>query len=301
MTGQSPLHHDDIYVDTALARRLVAEQFPDWADLPFRRVESSGTVNAIFRLGPDLVLRIPRAESYVWDREILERTHAWLRWAAPQLPVAIPEPVAVGEASESYPWPWPIHRWFDGASLDKVDRGPTTRVAAGLAAFIQALHQLPPLDGPRSYKAISRAAWAPQFRALVGDLDGVVDTARALQAWDITMQAASWSRPFPWTHADLLPGNLVVGGNGDLVAILDFECLGIGDPALDISAAWSLFDPPTRRVFRTKLGVDEDTWLRAANLALRHVMGIRYYQDSNPRFAAMSTRTVNEVLNDLVP
>lgn len=301
MTGQSPLHHDDIYVDTALARRLVTEQFPRWAELPLQRIASSGTVNAIFRLGQDLVLRIPRAESYVWDRNTLESTHGWLRWAAPELPVAIPEPVAIGEASEAYPWPWPVHRWFEGTSLDKVDLRHSTTVAVRLAAFVHALHQLRPVDGPRSYKAIPRETWDPQFRTVLADLNGLIDTSRAIEAWEITMQAASWSGPFPWTHADLLPGNLVVAGNGDLVAVLDFECLGIGDPALDISAAWALFDQPTRLLFRTELGVDDDTWLRAANLALRHVMGIRYYQHTNPAFAEMSTRTVTEVLDDLVP
>lgn len=301
MTDQSPLHDDDINVDTALARRLVARQFPQWADLPLRRVASSGTVNAIFRLGEDLALRLPRAESYVWDRETLERTNTWLGWAAPQLPIAIPEPLAVGDASDDYPWPWPVQRWFEGTSLDKVDLRHSTGLAVRLATFIQALHRLTPADGPRSYKAISRAAWDPQFRKVVAGLDGVIDPARAIEAWELTMRAASWPGPYPWTHADLLPGNLLVDDSGDLVAVLDFECLGIGDPALDIAAAWALFDRPARDTFRNQLDVDDATWLRAANLALRAVMGIRYYERTNPHFAEMSRRTVTEVLDDLVP
>lgn len=114
MTDHGPLHDDDIPVDSELAHTLIAKQFPEWADLPIQRIPSSGTVNAIFRLGNEFVLRIARVERYVWDLDLLGASHQWLRWAAPQLPVAIPEPVAIGEASDAYPWPWPIHRWIEG-------------------------------------------------------------------------------------------------------------------------------------------------------------------------------------------
>lgn len=300
MTDHGPLHDDDIPVDTELARMLIAHQFPEWADLPVRRIPSSGTVNAIFRLGDELVLRIPRAESYVWDLDLLGASHQWLRWAAPQLPVAIPEPVAIGEASEAYPWPWPIHRWIEGTTLDAVDLRGSVELAERLATFVRALHGLPPADGPRSVKAIPRSAWDATFRRLLPDLEGIIDTGRAMAAWELTMEAAPWSGPFPWTHADLLPGNLLVRDDR-LVAVLDFECLGTGDPALDLSSAWSLFDRPAREVFRHASGVDDQTWLRAANMSLRGVMGIRYYETTNPRFAEIARLAVIETVDELVP
>lgn len=298
MTEPVPLHDDDIPVDTDLAQQLVDEQFPDWAHLPLRRIASSGTVNAIFRLGDDLVVRLPRAESYVWDLDTLGASEAWLRWAAPRLPLAIPEPVAIGEASDRYPWSWPIHRWIEGTALDTVDLTSSTRAAERLAEFVVALRQLPDLDGPRSVKAIGRKDWDPIFRRVLGDLDGVVDTRRALRAWELTMQAESWTGRFGWVHADLLPGNLLAR-DGDLVAVVDFECLGTGDPAIDIAAAWANFDQPTRQVFREAAGVDEHSWLRAANYALRAVMGIRYYEHTNPRFSQLALRAVTEVTDEL--
>lgn len=246
------------------------------------------------------MLRIPRAESHTWDLDELGNAHQWLRWAAPNLPLAIPEPVAICEASDLYPWPWPVHRWLEGASLDSVDFSSSADTAERLAEFVVALHRLPAHDGPRSYEAVSRSTWEPQFRKLLPDLEGVIDTRRAVAAWELTMEADSWRGPFPWTHADLLPGNLIAG-HDRLRAVLDFECLGTGDPALDMSCAWWLFDRPTRDLYRHAVGADDATWLRAANFALRAVMGIRYYETTNPRFSAMALRAITEAIDDLVP
>lgn len=298
MSGQTPLHADDIPVDEALVRRLVDHQFPHWAPLPLRRVRSAGTVNAIFRLGDELAVRIPRAESYVWDLELLGGSHQWLRWARPQLPLVIPEPVAIGDATSEYPWPWPIHRWIPGQPLEVVDLSRSTAAAERLADFVNALHALPAADGPRSPKAISRSAWTEHFERIVSELGNHVDTNRVREAWQHTLSAPSWTGPYPWTHADLLPGNLLAYQE-ELVGVVDFECLGIGDPALDITPAWAVFDGATRRVFRDALDVDEATWTRAANFALRHVAGIKYYESTNPVFSAMCRRVITEVLADI--
>lgn len=121
---------------------------------------------------------------------------------------------------------------------------------------------------------------------------------RAIEAWKLTLQAPSWGGTFVWTHGDLLPGNLLAN-NGELAAVVDFECLGIGDPALDLIGAWSVFDRAARDEFRSGVDVDDHTWMRAANLALRLIGGIRYYEYTNPSFSAMARRAVNEVINDL--
>lgn len=301
MTEHEPLHDDDIPVTEALVHQLLAEQFPEWAGLPLRRVRSSGTVNAIFRLGDDLVVRLPRAESEVWNLDTLDASHRWLGWAGERLPLTIPEPVAVGEPSTAYPWPWPVHRWIEGVALDTLDLGRSEDAAERLAAFVRALHALPGADGARrSPKAISRQAWDPEFRRLIADLGDLVDIDRATEAWELTMDAPSWTGPSVWGHSDLLPGNLLAR-DGELVAVVDFECLGAGEPALDVTAAWTVFDRPAREVFRRALDADEPTWSRAANLALRFVAGIRYYERTNPTFSAMALRAVTEVLDDLAP
>lgn len=299
MTDHGQLHADEIEINDSLARRLVASQFPELAHLPLERVASSGTVNAIFRLGDSLALRIPRAESYVWGGDELEASHAWLAAAGPKLPLLIPEPVAIGEPTDAYPWPWPIHRWIDGTALDTVDLSDSCETADRLGAFVNALHSLPspPDSAPRSVKAISLSAWDPHFRGVLDDLHGVLDVAAAVAVWDETMVAASWAGAAVWVHGDLLPGNLLAR-EGVLGAVLDFECLGSGDRALDLTPAWTVFSPTARSVFREAVRVDDATWLRARNYSLRSVMGIRYYESTNPRFAALSLRTVLRVIED---
>lgn len=299
MTDHERLHDDEIEVNEALVGRLVAEQFPELSHLPVRRVASSGTVNAIFRLGDDLVIRIPRAESYVWRRYELDASHDWLRQSRPSLPLAIPEGYAIGEPSDDYPWPWPIHRWIAGRALDVLDLSDSNETATRLGAFVNALHDLPRPgpDAPRSVKAIGRSTWDAQFRQVVEGLHGLIDVRAALDAWDETLEVPSFDGAPVWVHADLLPGNLLAR-DGGLHAVLDFECLGSGDRALDLTPAWTVFSASARTVFRQVVPADDATWQRARNFALRAVMGVRYYETTNPRFSALSLRTIRRVLED---
>src|SRR5262245_7297629 len=97
------MHADELRIDEALVRRLLAAQFPKWAELPPRRVEPSGTVNAIFRLGDGLSVRLPRRDGPTapGGKEL-----DWLPKLAPLLPVEIPIPLAQGRPSTEYPWFW---------------------------------------------------------------------------------------------------------------------------------------------------------------------------------------------------
>ena len=54
------MHADELETDASLVGRLLAAQFPHWADLPIEPVQSSGTDNAIYRLGDDMAVRLPR-------------------------------------------------------------------------------------------------------------------------------------------------------------------------------------------------------------------------------------------------
>ena len=53
------MHANQVDVSAAVVADLVATQFPQWAGLPVREVESHGTVNSLFRLGSEFVLRFP--------------------------------------------------------------------------------------------------------------------------------------------------------------------------------------------------------------------------------------------------
>ncbi len=101
-----------------------------------------------------------------------------------------------------------------------------------------------------------------------------------------------------WLHGDLLRPNLLVDG-GRLCAAIDFGSAGVGDPAADVIAAWSVFGQSGRETFRGSLGVADGTWNRARGYALHQAaMIIPYYPETNPGFVALARRTVEEVLAD---
>src|SRR5206468_12702796 len=101
-----------------------------------------------------------------------------------------------------------------------------------------------------------------------------------------------------WTHTGLLRPNLLARG-GRLDAVLDFGGAGIGDPAGDGIAAWSVFGPAGRRVYRELLPLDDGAWERARGYALHQALLIvPYYRHTHPAFAASAMRTIERVVAD---
>src|SRR3712207_4667561 len=113
-------HTDRIHIDATLVRRLVAAQFPRWADLPIRPVEHDGWDNTTFRLGEDMSVRLPSAAPYAPQ---VEKEHRWLPKLAPLLPLPIPTPLAKGAPADVYPFPWSVYRWLEGepATAGRID------------------------------------------------------------------------------------------------------------------------------------------------------------------------------------
>ena len=132
-------------IDESLARRLVTEQFPRWADLPVRAVPRQGVDNRTFRLGHELSIRLPSAQRYVAG---VDKERRWLPRLAPGLPLPIPVPVAAGEPSETYPWPWSVRRWIDGTPVrDRLPHDPHA-FARDLGGFLRALQRIDATGGP---------------------------------------------------------------------------------------------------------------------------------------------------------
>ena len=127
------MHDGEVGIDAGLVRRLVAVQFPRLAGLPVRAVRSTGTVNAIYRLGDDLCARLPRLQRYTGD---LVDELRWLPWLAPRLSLQVPEPVAVGRPASGYPFPWAIYRWIDGQPYADELVDDERQAAADLARFV---------------------------------------------------------------------------------------------------------------------------------------------------------------------
>lgn len=289
------MHADEVHTDVALVRRLVAAQFPRWADRRVEAVASSGTDNAMYRLGADLAVRLPRIESAVGD-VALEQW--WLPRLAPSLPVAVPVPLAEGRPGAGFPFPWSVYRWLDGANPLPGDLAEPDRLATDLAAFVIALRGVDPTGAPAAGRGVPLSTRDAPTRAAIGQLDGVVDTAAVTAVWDEARRLPERAGPPTWAHGDLSPGNVLLAG-GRLTGVIDFACAGVGDPTVDLIVAWNLLPARVRPVFRAALAVDDDTWLRGRGWALSiSLIQLPYYRDTNPALAANSRHVIREVLAD---
>jgi aminoglycoside phosphotransferase (APT) family kinase protein len=294
------MHVDEVNTNVALLVRLLATQFPQWADLPIKPVDSAGTDNALYRLGDDMVVRLPRIPSATGQ---VDKEHQWLPRLAPFLPLAIPVPLAKGEPGEDYPWHWSVYRWLAGENATSERITDPRQATIDLAHFIAALQRIDATGGPspgphNSSRGVPLAMRDPQTRAAIVALHGVLDTDALTAAWEAALQAPAWRGAPVWIHGDLQSGNLLAR-QGRLSAVIDFGCLGVGDPACDVMAAWIFLSAETRDLFRAVLQVDDATWVRGRGWALSFgLIALPYYQSTNPVLAGIARRAIDQVLAD---
>jgi aminoglycoside phosphotransferase (APT) family kinase protein len=287
------MHLDEVEIDAALVARLVAAQFPRLADLPIRAVASTGTVNAIYRLGDHLCARLPRVQSWAKD---LDKEWHWLPRLAPRLSLQVPVPVAKGQPQSGYPFAWAIYRWIDGQPYadDLVD--DERQAAQDLAQFVGQLRGIDPVVGAPPGGRRPLADLDTDTREAIKSGRGLIDSDAATTAWERALEAPAWQGKPVWIHTDLLRPNLLVN-DGRLSAVIDFGGVGVGDPAADVIAAWSVFGPTGRAAFRSALDVDDGTWNRARGFALHQAaVIIPYYRETNPGFVSLAQRTIEEIL-----
>ena len=295
------IHADQLETDEFLVRRLLADQFPHWADLPVTPVPSSGTENAIYRLGEEMVVRLP----YRSERdEQIEKLDHWLPRLAPRLPLSIPEPLARGAPTEEFPAAWAIVRWLEGEEA-KLERLADPIEAAGtLAAFVRALIEIDATGGPAPgthnfLRGVPLAARDDMTCRSIRASEGLVDTQAVMRAWKHDLAAPVRDGAPTWLHGDLAPDNLLVA-DGRLAAVIDWGGLGVGDPATELLPAWNLFRGPSREAYREALGFDDATWARGRGLALStSIVALPYYDDTLPVRANRARAVIREVLADL--
>lgn len=280
------MHEDEVEVDEALVRRLVEDQFPDLAARRLTMIEPWGTDNAIWRLGDDLVVRLPRIHWAV-DQVGLEAT--WLPRLAPHLPVAIPRPVAVGAPGHGYPHHWALHRWLPGTNASRGELGDPVGFARALAAVVRALWKVSTDGAPAARnRARPLEACDVEARSFIERSAEVIDADAALEAWDRALRASPHEGPPVWVHGDL-DGNCLVDG-GRLSGIVDWGSACVGDPAVDVAVVWSsLFTAEARSAFLEALDVDGAALDRSRGAVVHQACGaISYYGRTYPQIVDRS-------------
>jgi len=284
-------------IDDTLVRRMVATQFPQWADLPVRSAVVGGWDNRSFRLGDHMIVRLPSAADYSAQ---VEKEHHWLPKLAPLLPLPIPTPLAMGEPARGFPWRWSIYRWIEGDTAAPERIADLSDFAASLAQFLIALQRVDPTDGPRQgphnfYRGGSLTTYDAETRQAIALLKGRINTKAATEVWEAALKT-TWDRPPVWIHGDVSAGNLLVKA-GRLTAVIDFGQLGIGDPACDLSIAWTLFSSESRAAFRAMLPLDAGTWARGRAWTLWKALIVAAgLTETNSVEAARPWRVIDEVL-----
>jgi aminoglycoside phosphotransferase (APT) family kinase protein len=286
------MHEGELRIDVALVRQLLTEQFPDLGQSSICEAQSTGTVNAIYRVGDDAYARLPRLS--VWEAGLLREVQ-WLPWLAERLSLAIPVPIGQGRPSASYPLAWALYRWIGGEPYTDEGVADERQAARDLAEFVLELRRLDSSGAPPAGRRPLRQLDS-QTRAAIEASSMLIDSGAALAVWDDAVASAAWDGSVVWIHADLLRPN-ILASSGRIVAIIDFGSAGVGDPAADVIAAWSVFGPAGREEYRSALSVDDETWRRARGFALHQAaIAIPYYAKTNPRFASLAQRTVQQVL-----
>jgi aminoglycoside phosphotransferase (APT) family kinase protein len=293
----SRMHADEIPVGVETVQALLATQFGHWADLPIERVDSSGTVNSMFRLGDDKVVRLPFVAH---GASGIDHEATWLPRLAPHLPVPVPTVRGVGRPGVGYPFNWLILDWLDGKHPTPGDEQLSPALAFDLARFIRALRTINTADAPVGYRGGSFHGLDESVRDCLAQIDDIVDAPVLTEIWAEAMAAPEWSGQPVWVHCDLLAANLLVA-DGRLSGVLDFATSGIGDPACDLMPAWSILTADRRTDFRDAVAADDATWSRGRGWMLAQAaIALPYYRHTNRMMADNSLRALRELTNERI-
>lgn len=260
----------EVSITEELVGRLIDSQFPQWSQLQITPVAESGWDNRTFHLGDELSVRLPSAEEY--NRQV-DKEQKWLPKIAPHLPLPIPQPIARGVPSDEFPWSWSIYQWLEGVSANQLsfsDKALET-IAVQLAHFLKALHQVDPKDGPAPglhnwWRGAHPSMYDLETKSLINELREFVDADEGTLLWNRAINS-TWKHDPVWVHGDVASGNILIKKD-KISSIIDFGCMGIGDPACDLTIAWTFFKGDSRRLFKEHLPLDEETWARARGWAL---------------------------------
>jgi aminoglycoside phosphotransferase (APT) family kinase protein len=260
----------NIDITSTMVKRLIATQFPQYQHLSIKTMEVSGIDNRTFRLGHNLLIRLPSAKGYAAQ---VEKEQHWLPILSPHLSTQIPKPIAMGMPCDDYPWNFSIYEWIDGtsANLLSLESVELNQIAISLADFLTELHAIDTDNGPQAglhnyYRGGHPHVYDEQARADIASLSDIVDANKSLAVWQKAI-SSTWHLSPVWVHGDYASGNILIKDN-QLGAVIDFGCMGVGDPACDLVIAWTFLHGSSRALFKDRVSLDDNTWARARGWAL---------------------------------
>ena len=285
-----------VEIDSALVESLIAHQFPEWSGRPVKMVHPGGWDNRSFRLGDELLVRLPSHARYVAQ---VGKEHRFLPFLARWLPMAVPVPVALGKPALGYPWPWSVDGWLEGEPASGANVGDAEAFAEELAGFLRALQAIDATGGPAPgehnfFRGGPLLTYDQETRRAISALRGRVDTASCTRVWEAAL-AATTTEPAEWLHGDVAASNLLVRARR-LAAVLDFGSMAVGDIACDLTIAWTLFDGTSREVFRQRIARDHATWARARGWALWKALILIAWRGGPTEAIADAERVLDAVL-----
>ncbi|WP_242212974.1 aminoglycoside phosphotransferase family protein [Bacillus cereus group sp. BfR-BA-01383] len=286
-------------INVNLVEKLIQEQFPEWAHLEVKPVKLSGHDNRTFHLGDQMSVRLPSDAAYAPQ---VEKENKWLPILSKELSLPISAPIAKGNPSEEYPWPWSINKWIEGETVTKENVHDLNEFATDLGSFLVALQSIDASNGliagaHNFYRGGLISVYDQEARVAIENNKDVFDETLLKHLWNLALRS-TWKRKPVWVHGDIAPGNLLVK-DGKLSAVIDFGILGVGDPACDAAMAWTFFDKNSRNIFKEILRMDEETWNRARGWALWKAL-ITYdaNKGSNKGGAEESHRVIQVIVDD---
>ncbi len=290
------MHADELSISKSLVSELLAENFPDLSLLPLAALQSSGTVNVIFRLGTELCVRLPRAERFA---NSLSRELAWIPGVQSTNDISVPRVFAEGKPHRNFPLPWAIMHWLPGKPVEPGSAGESHASAVRLANFLCELKRREVNSGPSSNRDRPPVHGAPLITEAFDVLEHQGWPLAELKAlWQACVDCPRYAGEATWTHGDLIPPNLLEA-EGEISAVIDFGSYALGDPAVDLIPAWTIFRGAARQTFLETMAMDQVSIERARGYALRQALQIiPYYQQSNPPFVQMAEAILNELIND---
>ncbi|HEX3930756.1 MAG TPA: aminoglycoside phosphotransferase family protein [Nocardioides sp.] len=287
-------------VDVETVRRLVADQFPQWAHLSLTPTRTPGWDNVTFRLADEMLVRLPSAAEYALA---VEKEQRWLPELARHLPTLIPAPLARGLPGAGYPFHWSIFGWLPGEPAARSALADPIGIAEDVGDFVEALRRVDATGGPQPgvhnwFRGGTLRTYDATARGALAELEEHIDVDLAAAAWDDALEAR-WNGVDVWFHGDLAPGNLLVE-RGRLAAVIDFGTCGVGDPSCDLAVAWTLLDLPGRQLLRERLAVDASTWARGRGWALWKTLRnlANAVEDRDERSEAEARLIVEAILED---